>query len=115
MDKNVLDNVKVVDDLLVSFYQYGTTIRSIQRVVEITKAGNVKTNKGQIFYPNGGLRGDQGYSRTTARIATNEDKESIKQMNFRVQALQYLHNLKNISYSDAVKVMGILNQERVGK
>lgn len=112
MDKNVLDNVKVGDYLLVSFYLYGETTHSIQRVVEITKAGNVKTNKGQIFYPNGGLRGEQGYSRTTARIATNEEKESVKQMNFRVQTLQYLHNLKNISYSDAVKVMDIIGKDK---
>lgn len=112
MDKNVLDNVKVGDDLLVSFYQYGTTTHSIQRVVEITKAGNVKTDKGQIFYPSGALRGDSGYSRTTARIATNEDKERIKQISFRKQTLQYLKNLKNISYSDAVKVMGIIGKDK---
>lgn len=112
MEKNVLDNVKVGDDLLVFSYQYGKLTRSIQSVVEITKAWNVKTNKGQIFCPNGVLRGNQGYSRTTARIATNEDKESVKQMNFRAQTLQYLHNLKNISYSDAVKIMDIIGKDK---
>lgn len=112
MEKNILDNVKVGDELLVSFYQYGQTTNSIQRVVEITKAGNVKTNKGNIFYPNGTLRGEQGYTRTTARIATDEDKERIKQMMFRKQTLQYLHNLENISYSDAVKVMDIIGKDR---
>lgn len=55
----------------------------IEKVVSITKAGNLKTDKGKIYYPNGGERGGGPYYSRCMRRARPEDIDNIKRRDAR--------------------------------
>lgn len=70
-----LENVKVGDLLILrrGFGHYSTRLEKVER---ITKTGLVVTQTG-YFNRSGRLRGEQGYERTTAWPASQDDIEGV--------------------------------------
>jgi hypothetical protein len=102
-----LSNVKVGDALFVESSGGLHGGMRIDYVVEITKAGNIKTEKSGIFLPNGYLRGEHGFYHTHARLATPQDKATILRMN-RVRTIQRFSKWDSLSDTDAELVWNIV-------
>jgi hypothetical protein len=85
-----------VGDLL---YTWGSAcIQSqIEKVVSITKAGNLKTDKGKIYYPTGRERGGSQYYSRCMRKARPEDIDNIKKRDARSAILS---TFSRTSFSD---------------
>lgn len=111
MDERDLSKAKVGDYLIVQKFTNGTCAEHLEKVTEITKGGNVKTDKGNMFYSNGRMRGQYGNSQLFADIATEQDIERVKRKIFVAKTLKLLHSLPYIEYNDAVKVVKILSHQ----
>ena len=86
-----LKNVKKGDKL--SIYHHGEPI-AIREVLDITKAGNIKTKWG-IFTVDGRLRGSNVWNRTYAEITT---PEKITEFYNRVEKQKLAYFLRNTTW-----------------
>ena len=89
------DKIEVGDML----YTWGSACvqSQIEKVVSITKAGNIKTDKGKIYYPTGHERGGSRYYSRCMRKAQPEDIEGIRR---RYARGEILSTFSRTSFSD---------------
>lgn len=98
---------EVGEEVVVSGY-YNT---SIQKVKEITKAGNIKLENGMIFYPNGSLRGDTSYYHHTYMFKFDEKwKEKFEKRDIiqKINSLTKADNLKKFDIEKLKKILEVL-------
>ncbi len=103
-----LENIKVGDMVFV-YYQTQTCIKSVQK---ITSSGLIKVD-GNLFKPNGCIRGGGLYCTTYIELATPEKIEEFKQRTYIKKVLAYLKELKfeDITLEQAERINQIFNFE----
>ena len=101
---------EVGEEVVVSGYYGGT---HIQKVKEITKAGNIKLENGMIFYPNGSLRGETSFHNRTYMYKFDEkwkkhfEKRDIIQ---KISSLADTDNLKKFDIEKLKKILEVLEK-----
>ena len=74
------------------FVKQGHTIW-LDTVKSITRAGNIKTEDGSVYYPDGTLRGGSAWHRTTMKKATAEDIERVETLKKKSVLLNKLNDV----------------------
>lgn len=106
MDRNLIGG-KVGDKVIVEQYQYGSYFRKVDTIKEITKTGNFKIGN-SIYYPDGRLRGDSGYSRWTAYLASEEDIEVLRKNAIVKKVIDRLRGVQSLTYEQSLEIAKIL-------
>ncbi len=107
---NDLKNVKAGDEVILIAWGIGRSSKTIEKVVKITPKGFIKVGN-FLYYTNGRERGGSVWASSSIKLATKEEIEAIKKENYCRRALSHLHDLKQIDYDKAVKIMEILKRE----
>lgn len=105
---NDLSNLKVGDEVILSQRFNNDRVVKIEK---ITPKGFIKIGN-YLFYPNGKERGGNRWYPCHISIATKEKTEIIKRKSFCRQTLNFLHELKEITYDQAVKIMEVLGDKK---
>ena len=105
-------NVKVGDVVL---YYYGNPWSEkhpvITKVAKITPTGRIRVERSieEQFDKYGKKMGCcSGWSRPYIKVPTAEELQEVKEKNFIKDVIQKMHDVKNISYDQAVAIDGIL-------
>ena len=103
-----LENIQVGDMVFV-YYHSHTCIKPVQK---ITPSGLIKVD-GNLFKPNGRIRGGDLYCTTYIEIATPEKIEEFKQRTYIKKVLANLRELKfeDITFEQAERINQIFNFE----
>ena len=108
--KNDLSNVKVGDKVILSSRFNDDRIATVEK---ITPKGFIKIGN-SLFYQDGRER-SSGWYTSHIKLATEKEIEEIERKTFCKKVLRELHDLKEITYDQAVKVMEILKEKSNGK
>lgn len=105
MDK--LENIKVGDKLFIENRNVGIRF---DYVVEITKAGNIKTERCGIFNRRGELRGESSsWNFTRARLATDADIAAVRRTR-KLRAVRAFNFWDKLPDADLDTVLSIMEK-----
>lgn len=109
---NDLKNVKAGDEVILYCGRFGAYSRTIEKVIKITPKGFIKVGN-FLYYADGRERGGSLWNSTYIKALTKEEADLIKKENYCRKVLNYLHDLRQIDYDKAVKVMWVLKGDNV--
>jgi hypothetical protein len=106
-----MSDYKVNDPVIVST-NYGV---HLDKVVLITPAGNIKTKKSGLYYPDGYERTSDPWRRNTIRKATEQDIQRIENEVKRRQIVRILRNsveYENMSLTSLQSLLKLIREEQ---
>lgn len=101
-------NLKVGDKVFVCS-RFGKKLATVDK---ITPNGFVKVND-RLFYPSGTERSGDNWNRSYLIPATEETIEDFKKKLFIQRCIKDCHNLKELTYAQAVAIEKILMREEI--
>ncbi len=104
-------DLKVGDKVLVTarYSQF------IEKVAKITPAGNIRLTNGSLYMPDGRQRGGDIWSTSCIQPLTPELEESLRRTTFIKKTLYVMHEIKDITYEQAIEIRQILEGDKDGK
>ena len=106
-----MSDYKVNDPVIVST-KYGV---HLDKVVLITPAGNIKTEKSGLYYPDGYERTSDPWRRNTIRKASEQDIQRIENEVKRRQIVRILRNsvnYENMSLTSLQSILKLIREEQ---
>ena len=110
MNTEWIDNLKAGDDVIIS----NRYIQSVGTVEKITPAGKIKVN-GLMFRKDGSQVSSDRWCLTRLLEATPEAVRKISEDKAIRKALNAAHDLKDITYEQAVKILAVLESNEWNK
>jgi len=102
-----MSDYKVNDPVIVST-KYGV---HLDKVVLITPAGNIKTKKSGLYYPDGYERTSDPWRRNTIRKASEQDINEVKRRQI-VRILRNSVNYENMSLTSLQSLLKLIREEQ---
>jgi len=102
-----MSDYKVNDPVIVST-KYGV---HLDKVVLITPAGNIKTEKSGLYYPDGYERTSNPWRRNTIRKASEQDINEVKRRQI-VRILRNSVNYENMSLTSLQSLLKLIREEQ---
>lgn len=98
-------DVKVGDEVLVE----GRWSKSILTVEKITPKGNIRVSNGALYDIYGSEKTSDVWNSTNITPLTPELKEQLYKEKIIKNTLKVLHDMKTLTYDQAMRIMEILN------